>query len=104
MLGDSFTFGWGLPEDQTYVGILQKNLDALALPRRIQLLNAATAGWGTADEMAYLRRYGDAASPKGVVVFVSFDDFRRALKSQSFRIDPATGDVVRVERVDKHVY
>ncbi len=97
VLGDSFTFGWGLPEGQTYVGLLQKNLDALALPRRIQLLNAATAGWGTADEVAYLRRYAEAASPKGVVVFVSFDDFRRALRSRSFRIEPASGDIARVD-------
>lgn len=96
VLGDSFTFGWGLPEEQTYVSLLQKHLDGMPHARRIQLLNAAVGGWGTADEVAYLRKYGGDIAPRGVIVFVSFDDFRRALKSRSFRIDPATGDVVRV--------
>jgi lysophospholipase L1-like esterase len=96
VLGDSFTFGLGLQEDQTYVGLLQRNLDGLHLEPRVQLLNGGVAGWGTADEVAYLQKYGDQFTPRGLIIFVSIDDFRRAIRSNSFRIDAATGDIVRI--------
>lgn len=35
VLGDSFTFGWGLPQGQTYVALLQRNLDRLSLSPRV---------------------------------------------------------------------
>lgn len=96
ILGDSFTFGWGLEEEKTYVASLQRNLDRLGFKPRVQLLNGAVGGWGTADEVAYLQKYGDQVAPHALIVDVSVEDFGRAIRSNIFRIDEATGEAVRI--------
>lgn len=44
VLGDSFTFGTGLMVENTYVGLLQRDVDAKFGKGRIQLLNAGVGG------------------------------------------------------------
>lgn len=80
-LGDSFTFGFGLPDQDTYIGRLQERLDAVFGPDRIALLNAGIPGSGTAEHLAFLEDFGDEIAPAAVFVFVSNDDFNRAQRS-----------------------
>lgn len=87
VLGDSFTFGWMLGESVSYVGQLQTRVDERFGPGRFQLLNAATAGWGAADYLAYLEAFGDQVAPYLVVVFVNFDDLDRALRKPLYTLD-----------------
>jgi lysophospholipase L1-like esterase len=78
VLGDSFTFGYGLALPDSFVGRLQQRLDARHGARAVQLLNAGTGGWGTADQLVYLEAFGDRLRPAAVVVFVDGDDLRRS--------------------------
>src|SRR5262249_35080710 len=57
-LGDSFTFGVGLSEEDTYVARLQKKIDSVFGADRIALLNAGSGGTGTAEHLAFLEDFG----------------------------------------------
>ena len=85
-LGDSFTFGQGLPEPDTYIARLQDKLDSTFGADRIALLNAAISGGGTAEHLAFLEDFGDEVAPAAVFVFVSVDDFNRAQRSPLYRL------------------
>ncbi|HYD29802.1 MAG TPA: GDSL-type esterase/lipase family protein [Azospirillaceae bacterium] len=91
VLGDSFTFGWLLQENDTYVAQLQRATDAAVGGGRIQFLNAGTGGWGTADMLAYLEALGSRIRPAMVLVFVNFDDFNRALIRGLYRLGDSGG-------------
>ncbi len=86
VLGDSFTFGFGLAVEDTFVARLQAMLDergagARSTVPRVQLLNASAGGWGTADQLTYLEAFGDRLAPSAVVVFVNFGDASRSIRS-----------------------
>lgn len=96
VLGDSFTFGIGLAEKDTYVALLQRELDAEFGKAKIQLMNAGVGGTGTADQLAYLEDFGDRLAPKAVVVFVSGDDLNRSVKRGLYEIAPNGKDLIGV--------
>ncbi len=85
VLGDSFTFGWLLRRQDSYVALLEEALNK-EIPLRYQLLNAATGGWGTAQQLAYLEEFGDEISPKGVLVFFNVDDIARSYSSKLYSL------------------
>lgn len=88
-LGDSFTFGQGLREEDTFVAKLQEKIDATFGSERVALLNGGIGGSGTADHMAFLEDFGDVIAPRAVIVFVSIDDFNRAQRSPLYRLRDA---------------
>ncbi len=88
-LGDSYTFGFGLPERDTYVARLQEKLDAVFGTEQIALLNAGISGSGTAEHLAFLEDFADEIAPSAVFVFVSIDDFNRAQRSPLYRLRSA---------------
>ncbi len=107
VLGDSFTFGFGLKLDDTYVSGLQRRLDAKGArgargarggDPHVQLLNASTGGWGTADELVYLEAFGDRLGLSAVVVFVSFGDASRSIDQALFEIRPDRQGLTPVEQ------
>jgi lysophospholipase L1-like esterase len=85
-LGDSFTFGAGLSEEDTYVSRLQKKIDATFGVGRVALLNAGIGGSGSADHLAFLEDFGGDIAPRAVIVFISIDDFNRAERSPLYRL------------------
>lgn len=88
-LGDSFTFGHGLAEKDTYIARLQERLDSIFGTDRIALLNGGIAGSGTAEHLAFLEDFGDEIAPVAVFVFVSVDDFNRAQRTGLYRLPRA---------------
>jgi lysophospholipase L1-like esterase len=69
ILGDSLTFGSGVADDEIYPRLLQR----LAGPN-VEVISLAQNGWGTADELAALRRDGLVYSPDIVLVGVVTND------------------------------
>jgi hypothetical protein len=69
ILGDSLTFGDGVADDEIYPRLLQRQagLD-------VEIISLAKDGWGTADELAALRREGLAYHPQIVIVGVVTND------------------------------
>lgn len=95
VLGDSFTEGVFLNEDETYVGRLQRLLDGRFGAGKVALLNAGIAGSGTADQLAFLEDFGEAVAPKAVIGIVSIDDFGRAQRTSLYRLaSPDGSDLV----------
>jgi hypothetical protein len=69
ILGDSFTFGDGVADDEIYPRLLQRKAGP-----NVEIISLAKDGWGTADQLAALRREGLAYHPHIVVLGVVTND------------------------------
>jgi len=67
-VGDSFTFGFGVEAEESFVALLQEKLRDQGLA--VESLNAGTPGVGVTDEFAWLKRYGLDMEPDLVVLGV----------------------------------
>jgi lysophospholipase L1-like esterase len=75
VLGDSLAWGFGVEDDETFAARLEALLSRRYPDLDIQVLNGAVPGYGTADELAYLRSRGVELGPDLVVVqFLSVND------------------------------
>ncbi|MCP4264434.1 MAG: SGNH/GDSL hydrolase family protein [Candidatus Brocadiaceae bacterium] len=81
VLGDSFTFGFLLEEEDTYVYHLQQYTDKNFGKGAFQYLNASVGGWGTADYVAYVEDFGNIVKPDIILVFINGADISRSVNS-----------------------
>lgn len=80
VLGDSQAFGFGVVESATLTTRLERLLKDRFPDKDIQVLNAGVPGYGTADELAFLRSRGPALRPDFVVVqFLSVNDLQESM-------------------------
>lgn len=86
VLGDSFTFGWGLEGDETYVHWLSKEAGAEAGPS-YAFLNAASGGWGLDSFLRYVEEFGEHTDPCLVLVFINTDDVGRAFYNRLYEFN-----------------
>lgn len=80
LLGDSYTWGWGVPFDKTYGRLLEEGLRARG--RRVEVVNLGLVGVGLSVQEYLYRRIGRLFSPDVVTVaFISndldYDFFKR---------------------------
>ncbi|MCC6793485.1 MAG: hypothetical protein IT366_00085 [Candidatus Hydrogenedentes bacterium] len=68
LLGDSFTFGWGLEIDQTIGRQLETMLNASGSAKRFTVINAGVDGYGPWQERIRLHKIGLALEPDIVVL------------------------------------
>ena len=85
-LGDSFTFGWLLKDDETYPYLLEKKAMQDFGQDSFQFLNGAVGGWGTSSYLAFLEHYGERIKPNIVLVFLNTDDIGRSLMSNFYQL------------------
>tara|TARA_A100001015_G_C14934640_1_gene689917 strand:+ start:337 stop:1407 length:1071 start_codon:yes stop_codon:yes gene_type:complete len=81
VLGDSFTFGWLLKDENTYVYKLNKKFS------NYYFVNAAAGGWGTSDQLKYLTEFCKIIRPMYTIIFIGVDDFGRSKNSNLFYLD-----------------
>lgn len=86
-LGDSFTFGWLLDEENTYLSLLQKKCNTTFGKDQIQILNGATGGWGLVHCLNYLEEFGDRIQPDLVLIYFNTDDLGRSLYKNTYDTD-----------------
>lgn len=69
-LGDSFTFGFGVPAESTYPEVLERLLQASAVADgpRFEVLNMGVGGYSTCDEALVLRYKALTLAPKLVLI------------------------------------
>jgi lysophospholipase L1-like esterase len=70
-IGDSFTFGIGVRSRDTFLGVLQRRLDAAFGGGAYEVLNLGASGYDTAAEVSLLEHFGLQLEPD-VVVLVFF--------------------------------
>lgn len=78
-IGDSFTFGWGVSSEETFLKRLEPILSA-ATGRRIETINAGVPGWGLNQYYLYLRDTGLRYSPDVVVLAYFVDDLSATIE------------------------
>lgn len=75
VLGDSFTFGTGVPAEQRYTELVETRL-RLRYDRPVQVISAGIPSWGVENYYQYLRGPGLAMEPDIVVTaFIRNDRF-----------------------------
>lgn len=89
-VGDSFTYGYGVPEGESWPDHLRELLSELELPHPVEVLNCGVNGFHSADERRYLEHLVLPWDPQIVVwqYFVN-DSSRRGLDED---LPPAQGD------------
>ena len=82
VLGDSFTFGWLLNIEDTYIELLAQT------NKQHTFINAAAGGWGAADYTAYLETYCAQIKPDITIIVMNADDIGRMLGSKLYNYNP----------------
>jgi hypothetical protein len=79
ILGDSQTFGFGVKEDKTFAVYLEKCLNEGNF-KKYEVLNAGVPGYGTADQLNFLKSIGPQSKPDLVILqFLSDNDIHENL-------------------------
>ncbi len=75
-LGDSTTFGWGAPIEQTAAKILERKLNQTTGTgySRFEVINAGVGNYGSVQEVAHYRTYDRAMHPDAVVLEYFIND------------------------------
>jgi hypothetical protein len=81
VLGDSFTFGWLLNDEDTFVQKLSNKY------KNLSFINSSAGGWGTSDFLSYIENYCEKISPNITYVFINNTDHERALNSKLYFLD-----------------
>ncbi len=88
VLGDSLSSGHGVPNDQTWVALLQRRLNELGYPHRV--VNASVSGDTTASGLARLRSTLQRHNPGIVILELGGNDGLRALSLAALRSNLAS--------------
>jgi hypothetical protein len=73
LLGDSVTFGWGVPIEETFARKLEVRLGA-QLGRRVRTVNAGVGSYNTVQEYAFLRAHHALVDPDVVALLYVDND------------------------------
>ena len=99
-VGDSFTFGWGVQEQQAFPLLLNNNKGADSRP--VESLNAGVAGYGTNDEVAWLHKFGWSLQPKIVLLgFFAGNDVVDVMRRMNKAPVETPADQAVIDAVDK---
>jgi hypothetical protein len=84
-LGDSFTIGYEVEEEQCFSRVMERELRALG--HDVEVLNAGVSGFSTAEECLYLERELLKYEPDVVVVSFYTNDIRDNIRTRLFRME-----------------
>lgn len=67
-LGDSHMFGWGVRQDETFLALLEKDLNAHSSGRKFEVWNLAVPGYNSVQEVETFAAKAAAIAPDLVIV------------------------------------
>lgn len=68
LMGASGTLGWGVPQEETYSSLLEKELNANKLQTHYEVINAGIGNYGTKAQYLLLKKQLDQVKPDHVVL------------------------------------
>jgi hypothetical protein len=74
LLGDSFTFGWGVDFDKTYGAVIERTLNRDSQDRRFEVINGGVPGYNTLNALRLFEARGMAVKPRYVILQLLVDD------------------------------
>jgi len=74
-LGDSFTFGFGVAQDETWAAVLGQALEPHSAGAPIESINGGVNGYGTDAALALLRRVGSEVEPDLILLGFYSNDY-----------------------------
>lgn len=78
-IGDSGMFGWGVEQEEPFLAVLEKNLNAKAQNKTWEVLNLGTPSYNTHQEVEMLKYKGLKYNPDMVILHWCFNDFQPPL-------------------------
>ena len=82
ILGDSYTFGYGVNDGEEYASVMSKRLE-----KEFNIINLGVGGWGLTQQIRRYYEFGQLYSPKIVVLMYSSNDPKDNLKNKVTIID-----------------
>ena len=87
VLGDSFVFGWLVDYENTFVSLIEENINRNNY-KYIQIHNAARGGAGFDYYVAFTKKFKKELSKyNGIIVFLNSDDAQRILRNDLYKLD-----------------
>jgi lysophospholipase L1-like esterase len=86
VLGDSFTFGWRLHFENTFVAHLQRLVDAQLGPGRVVFLNGGHMGWGASDYVSFAEHYAKQIRTDAILIFLNAFDIDRSIRNKRYKL------------------
>lgn len=83
-LGDSFTIGYEVQQEETYSAILEKYLRGKGYP--VEVINTGVSGFGTAEELIFFQEEGLKYHPDVVILGFYENDLTDNIRSDLFRL------------------
>lgn len=85
LIGDSFTWGWGVNDDETFASELERRF---AVSGTIaEVVNAGVGGKGTDYAIKFLETHGVTLKPDALAVFFYYNDYFDNGTSEYYRIE-----------------
>jgi len=77
VLGDSYSFGYGVQANEAYPAVLEADLRERYPARRLRVVNLAIPGYDTSQELATLQEWGPRLHPRFVLLQYHLNDISR---------------------------
>jgi lysophospholipase L1-like esterase len=74
-LGDSFTWGWGVPQGEEWISVTGRKLNEALGRDAVETVNGGVNGYGTENALALLERIGPEVSPDLVLLGFFANDY-----------------------------
>jgi lysophospholipase L1-like esterase len=100
-MGNSSTFGWGVPPDSTYPRLLQAELEG-RLGREVEVINAGVPGYSSIQGLALLEREVRALSPDVITLSFGANDAQHTARSDREIMREREGLVGAAQEVLSH--